>query len=111
MRLVSFLLLNTVLGLLLIISCQKECPGPNQIFIDSTENSASAYHPLVIARGTTITWINKDEKIHTVTSDDLSFSSNDLNLADTFSYTFSSTGEYTYHSQHDSSIKGMIIVQ
>lgn len=51
---------------------------------------------LTVTPGTTVTWINKDEMPHTVTDRGRVFRSAALDTGDTFSYTFTKPGEFTY---------------
>ena len=65
---------------------------------------------LTVKAGTTVTWTNTDNMLHTVTADDASFSSADLKLNDTYSHTFNSTGSFPYHCIHHAGMKGTIVV-
>lgn len=51
---------------------------------------------LTVIQGTTVTWINKDEMPHTVTDRGRAFGSAALDTGDSFSYTFTKPGEFTY---------------
>ncbi len=82
--------------------------------------SESSFTPSVITvkAGDTVTWINKDVPKRQVASDphpahtDLSdFVSNELEQDDTFSYTFSEAGEYTYHDHLNPIRLGKVIVE
>ena len=74
---------------------------------------------IIIDSGTTVTWVNQDDVGHTVNSDPHPGHSNhpDLNSSllsngDTFSYTFTEPGLYTYHcSPHYSTMKGSVLVE
>jgi len=46
--------------------------------------------------GTTVTWTNEDDMVHTVTSTTKVFSSSELNTGQSFSYTFTTPGTYPY---------------
>lgn len=71
-----------------------------------------AYKPatLHINRGSTVTWTNGDDAVHTVVDDGGGFSSADLSREGTFSYTFANSGTYTYHCSKHPSEKGTIVV-
>lgn len=72
-----------------------------------------AYVPgtLTIKVGTTVTWTNKDTVRHTVTSDNGLFDSGLFGKGETFSFTFTEAGTYTYHCTPHPNMKGTIIVE
>ena len=47
--------------------------------------------------GDKVTWRNDGDDVHTVTSDDASFDSGDLDHGATWTYTFTAPGTYTYY--------------
>jgi plastocyanin len=51
---------------------------------------------LTVPAGATVTWTNRDEDSHTVTSTAGAFSSPALDRGETFSYRFTTPGTYTY---------------
>jgi plastocyanin len=57
-----------------------------------------AYGPkeITVAPGTKVTWINRDETPHTVTSNDKSFGSKGLDTEDKFEHTFATEGDFAY---------------
>ena len=62
--------------------------------------------------GTTITWINMDADVHTVTSQEAGFDSGAMNKGDTFSHTFNSAGTFAYTCTfHPAQMNGTIIVE
>ena len=52
--------------------------------------------PIVISKGTTITWTNNDSFAHSVVADDKSFSSEKLPAGATFEHKFDTAGTFTY---------------
>lgn len=58
-----------------------------------------AYEPKSrsVTLGTEVTWLNQDDAQHTVTSNNDSFKSNNLEEGDEFSYRFTQRGDYKYH--------------
>jgi plastocyanin len=77
-------------------------------------NSPNTYGPqtLIVKKGTTIAWTNKDQgMIHDVVADDGGFVSGLLTPGNTWSYTFSKPGVYTYHCHPHPWMKGKIIVK
>jgi len=59
--------------------------------------AAYGTNPLVIAVGTTVTWVNTDSIAHTATSDTGVWDSGVLNPGQNFSFTFSTPGTFPYH--------------
>lgn len=57
---------------------------------------AFAPKEITVAPGTRVTWTNRDETPHTVTSGDKSFGSKGLDTDDTFEHTFAGEGDFTY---------------
>ncbi len=51
---------------------------------------------LTVPSGTTVTWTNQDDMVHTVTAADRAFSSSGLETGETYSHTFTAPGTYTY---------------
>ena len=66
---------------------------------------------VVIGLNNTVDWINDDSVPHTVTANDGSFSSGNLNPGDSYSFTFTSPGTYTYHCSYHPWMKGTVIVK
>jgi plastocyanin len=85
--------------------------GNNVAEVDMLNN---AYNPasITIAKGTTVTWINKDATVHTVTSGSL-FDSGDITQGKSFSHTFNSAGTYSYYCTYHRSMgmTGRVVVQ
>ena len=82
-------------------------PGANEVWIQGMTFTPIT---LTVISGTTILWTNKDVISHTVTSDAGLFDSGTLKSGDTFSYTFSAAGPYTYHCSIHSTMVGSVIV-
>lgn len=65
----------------------------------------------VIGKNNTITWHNEDTFTHTVTSTTGAFNSGDIKPGTTWTYTFSTPGNYSYYCvYHSAWMKGMVIV-
>jgi Plastocyanin len=64
---------------------------------------------ITIAAGTTITWTNKDEVVNIVTSETGLFNGV-ISSNETYSYMFSTAGNYQYFNRVHPSITGNIIV-
>jgi plastocyanin len=83
----------------------------------STGNSITimnfAFSPAThtVKAGTKVTWMNNDTVTHTVTADQGAFDSGDLSPGNSFSFTFTKAGTYSYHCNIHHSMKATIIVQ
>jgi plastocyanin len=84
--------------------------GPNQVVIKNF-----AFNPplLTVARGTTVTWVNKDGDVHTVKAggDKPLFMSPPLDTNGTYSFTFKEPGSYAYFCSVHPFMKGTIVVR
>ena len=59
---------------------------------------------LTVKAGTTVTWTNREYMTHTVTADDNSFTSGDLDYGGSYSHTFATQGTFPYHCKYHSSM-------
>ncbi|HEV3412092.1 MAG TPA: cupredoxin domain-containing protein [Puia sp.] len=98
---------------MLMVACSKSNNNGN-----ANNNSAKVYMKnsvfsntnLQIAMGTTVTWINDDTAVHTVTADNGSFDSGNINPGGSFNWTFSSVGTFAYHSKLQTGMTGIVVV-
>jgi plastocyanin len=60
--------------------------------------------------GTTVKWGNKDNVRHTITGDDGTWGSGPFSKGETFTFTFTQAGTYTYHCSPHPAMKGTVIV-
>jgi amicyanin len=79
---------------------------------DAVSIRGFAFGPQVvtIARGTTVHWTNQDSEAHTVTSDTGAFNSPVMQPKDTFSFTFTKPGTYSYHCTIHPFMTGKVVV-
>jgi plastocyanin len=77
------------------------------------ENYHFLPNTLTIPVGGSVTWVNRDEDVHTVTADDTppTFKSAGLDTDDKFSFTFTKPGTYSYHCSVHPRMTGKIIVR
>jgi amicyanin len=66
---------------------------------------------LTVPVGTTVTWLNKDEDVHTVVSTTLTFRSPGLETDDAYSYKFTKPGVYQYFCTLHPLMIGKVIVK
>lgn len=65
---------------------------------------------LTVKPGTTVTWTNRDDDAHTVTSVAKTFRSRGLDTGETFSYTFTRPGSYEYFCSLHPLMTGKVVV-
>ncbi|HET8628078.1 MAG TPA: cupredoxin family copper-binding protein, partial [Thermomicrobiales bacterium] len=66
---------------------------------------------LTVPVGTTVTWTNHDDIVHTVTSKDQVFNSGALDTNDSFTYTFTKPGTYPYFCAIHPIMTAQVVVQ
>jgi plastocyanin len=75
------------------------------------DNFTFAPQRLTIKAGTTVTWTNRDDIPHTVTSKTAVFRSKALDTGDTFTFTFTAPGSYPYFCALHPHMTGTIVVE
>lgn len=99
--------------LIAAISCKKQnigTPGENEIFLlYKTFNPTS----LAVKKGTTITFTNKDNANHSITSSTGLFDSGKIKSEVSYTHTFNDAGTYSFYCRYHSNQQeqGTIIVQ
>jgi plastocyanin len=86
-------------------------PGGGGLHAVTIANFAFDPPTLSVAAGTTVTWTNNDTSPHTVTADDGSFDSGNLNPGQSFTFTFAQGGTFAYHCNYHPNMKASIVVQ
>jgi plastocyanin len=75
----------------------------------SIQNSAFTPSDVTVMEGGSILWVNNDaEQVHTVTADDGSFDSGDIQPGGTFGFTFNTVGPYPYHCKYHKEMTGIV---
>jgi plastocyanin len=74
-------------------------------------DSAFGTSVLTVQVGDTVTWTNADDRPHTVTGQDGSFDSGNLDEGGTFSFTFTAPGTFAYLCQYHPEMTATIIVE
>jgi plastocyanin len=88
----------------------QQTPPPAPMKADVRIEDFMFYPPeIIIAKGGTITWSNKDTYVHTVTSGD--FDSGNLNQGQSFSHTFNEAGTYDYWCKNHATMRAKVIVR
>jgi plastocyanin len=76
------------------------------------DNFTFAPVTLTVPAGTTVKWVNRDDIPHTVVSEDRrTFKSKALDTDDSFSYTFTQPGTYTYFCSIHPKMTAKVVVQ
>ncbi len=91
-----------------VANAEPPAPTPAQVKID---NFSFGPQTLTVPVGTTVTWTNRDDIPHTIVSTDGVFKSKVRDTDETFSYTFTKAGTYTYFCSVHPKMTGKIIVQ
>ncbi|MGM0365002.1 MAG: cupredoxin domain-containing protein [Actinomycetota bacterium] len=124
----NLLIVLSALFILMLASCQTdispaETEAEQEPVIAETgeaqiEMRNTMFNPdtLTIEQGTTVTWTNEDNLIHTVTSGTRDnetgiFDSGDITRGETFSYTFNEIGTFEYFCRPHIGMKGTIEVE
>ncbi|WP_248322387.1 cupredoxin family copper-binding protein [Caballeronia sp. Sq4a] len=75
------------------------------------DNFAFSQPTLTVPAGTKVTWINRDDMLHTVVDETKSFKSDPLDSGDTFSHVFDRPGTYKYFCSLHPHMTGTIVVR
>lgn len=97
-------------ALMLVFGFAAYAAEPNAVTID---NFAFSPAILTVPPGTQVTWTNRDEEPHTVTSADAgaTFKSAALDTDDKFTFTFDKPGTYKYFCSIHPHMSGTIVVK
>jgi plastocyanin len=89
---------------------QIAATAPDAVTID---NFAFGPAAITVAAGTKVTWTNRDDEPHTVTSadDPKLFKSAALDTGDSFSFTFDKPGTYRYFCSIHPHMTGTVVVK
>jgi plastocyanin len=83
-------------------------PSSAEVTIDNFSFTPPA---ITVKAGTQITWKNRDDIPHTVVSDDHLFKSKALDTDDTFSFTPTKAGTYTYFCSLHPKMTAKVVVE
>lgn len=90
------------------LPAENKASSPNTVQID---NFSFTPQTLTVTVGTKVTWVNKDDVPHTVTSTEKTFKSGVLDTDDKFTYTFSTPGTNNYFCSVHPHMTGKVIVK
>jgi plastocyanin len=99
-----------------MLGCKSDSPpAPSDIPPNTVVMGASSFNPatLTVARGTTVTWRNDDNDVHTSTSDNSVWDTGDMRRGVSRTTLFDTTGTFRYHCifHRSMGMVGTIIVQ
>jgi plastocyanin len=86
------------LSITLLAACGSASPSAAGPTVSITNNEFTP-KILYIQPGQTVTWINNGQSIHTVTADDQSFNSGNVQSGHQYRHTFTKAGRYPYYCQ------------
>jgi len=72
------------------------------------QNAAFTPAAVTVMVSGSILWVNGDNMVHTVTADDGSFDSGDLQPGSSFGFTFSIVGPHPYHCKYHGEMTGLV---
>ena len=101
-----------IIGTAIIITgCEKDkTDNVSGNFVVTMKNAAFSPASLTITTGSTVTWTNDDNVIHTVTTVDGNLNSGDIAVGASYSKTFSTAGTFNYYDAHNTSMTGVLVV-
>lgn len=97
------------LALVAIVGCKAAPKATREVV--QIDNFSFTPPTLTVHPGTTVTWVNKDDVPHTVTSTEQKFKSRALDTDERFSYTFSAPGTYDYFCSVHPHMTAKVVVQ
>ena len=85
--------------------------GAGPVAAVSIDHSTFIPSEIIVAPGTTVTWVNNENMPHTVADLNKGFRSKTLVKDATFSFTFTTAGDYSYLCSIHPNMKGKVIVK
>ncbi|MEP6675125.1 MAG: cupredoxin domain-containing protein [Ferruginibacter sp.] len=126
MKKINYVVIATTIFLAgFMSSCKKENVSPDMTSTTADMRSTEpnngnmtvqitngSFNPRVvnIVAGYTVTWQNDEATVQTVTADDESFDSGDIQPGQSFSMVVTAVGQHPYHSRYNSSMIGSLNV-
>ncbi len=95
-------------------ACLAEGPnnaGAGPVATVSMDHSTFTPSEITVAPGTTVTWVNNEPMPHTVVDLNKGFRSKTLVKDATFSFTFTTAGDFSYLCSIHPNMKGKVIVK
>lgn len=102
---------NAALVTLAIISLAAAAPDKPQKITVSISDMAFAPAAQTVNIGDTVTWVNDDDRDHSVVAADGSFKSGNIKPGARYAYTFKKAGKFAYGCSYHPRMKGSITVK
>lgn len=83
-------------------------PSINYTTTISIQKGAFTPAEVTVMQSGSLLWVNKDNLVHSVTSNDESFDSGDIQPGGSFSMTFNTIGPFPYHCKYHSTETGLV---
>ena len=83
----------------------------NDVVPVTIDNFVFSPERVIVKVGATVTWTNHDDIPHTVAAKDRAFKSKVMDTDESFSFTFSTPGEYPYFCSLHPHMTGTIVVE
>jgi plastocyanin len=123
MKKINRVVIATSIFFAILTGCKKADVTPNSdtVIANAGRSGTSNYtveiangmfNPRImgIVAGNTVTWVNNDASVQTVTADDESFDSGDIQPGQSWSLTTTVIGQHTYHSRYNTSMTATLNV-
>jgi len=98
----------------LFVACKKSSyssnNGNNNPTTISIKSSGFSNANLQVMTGANVIWKNDDSTAHTVTANDGSFDSGNIQPGSSYNHSFSSAGTFAYHDKIKTSLTGVVVV-
>src|SRR5215218_458376 len=91
--------------------CAAAAPPAAKEHKVSIDNLKYEPREIKIKKGETVVWANGDDRDHTVTADDGSFTSKKIASRDTYERKFTKAGKYKYHCDYHPRMKATVVVE
>ncbi len=104
-------MVSSVLAALLLLPAAPQAMAAASEVTVKIDNFTFSPADLTITPGTTVTWINNDDIPHTVAETDKTFRSKALDTDDQYSFTFTTSGEFSYFCSLHPHMTGKITVK
>ena len=107
-RIAAVAAVSAILGFGAISVALAQGPAASAVNIDNFTFSPPT---ITVAAGTTVKWTNDDDIPHTVRAVDGSFHSKAMDSADSYSFTFTKPGVYSYFCSLHPKMVGKVVVK